>query len=76
MSGAIDAAIAAAAQPVEQRLNAQVRLATGRLVLVNVPADMTDAEILHFAGWMTTDMAAQLRDRRPAGRILVPRGSG
>ncbi len=70
---------AALARPVSpsapaQRVTAQLDLAPGRAVVVNVPADLTDAEIVEFIGSFTGSLRTQLRQARPAtpSRLLLP----
>lgn len=68
---AIDAAIAAA-QPVEERKVVQVQLHTGRIVLLNVPADLSIEEMLALSGYIGSKLPATMAGARPRSRILVP----
>ncbi len=75
---AIDAAVNAASQPkAEPRAQVPVTIAsTGRTVLINVPADLSDAEFIELTGWWTTAFyrgLVEARQRIEAGtKILVP----
>lgn len=71
----IDGAIAATeAQPPAQALvEVPIRIAsTGRLVVVSVPPDLTDAEALEWSAWFTGTLVPGLRAQRPASRLFVP----
>jgi hypothetical protein len=72
----VGAAINAAAAP--QRFRLQVTISsTGRIVLLDAPADITDSELLEFAGYLGTQLKAQLdaaRKRTAGGRIVLPDG--
>lgn len=80
----IDRAIAAAqAKSVEKRVEQRVAISSTstpehpRIVAINAPADLTDAELLEFTAWLTGPFANALREQREKGatsRILVPSG--
>lgn len=75
MSDKIDAAIAAQAQPMEERFQVPVTIAdTGRQFVIDIPADMTDAEMVDMLGWIGTNLALHVRQRTrgPKSRIYVP----
>lgn len=75
----IDAAIANADQPQPIRM---VRLGpiviqeTGRPVFLEVPEDMTEAELLAFVAWAAAPpgMRAMLRPQRRGPQLLIPTG--
>jgi hypothetical protein len=71
---AIDKAIAAAEVP-EQRGTVQVTMHTGRVVVLNIPADMTLEEMLSLCGYIGSKLApaiASQQQPRARSRILVP----
>lgn len=72
----IDHAIAAAEKPVQIRMmRIPVTIAsTKRPAVVELPADISDAELLELIGWLAAVVAPQLRAQResPRSRILVP----
>lgn len=73
----VDAAIAATepTRTVEMMGIPGTIASTGRPFRVDVPADMTEAELIEVTGWMLTQLATALRQRReqtPLGRILIP----
>ena len=73
MADAIAAAIDATEQRSEARFGGQIALSTGRVIAINVPADLSDAEFLEA----TVILIAQVRTaarQRPAGRIILPDG--
>lgn len=65
------------AQPIQQRLNAEIPLSTGRVTAVNVPMDLTPAELVELIGHMTTGLVQQLKLRNqaanPLSRLVLPR---
>jgi hypothetical protein len=74
----IAAAIAAAEEPPPVRMRQfQVTISsTGRPAAALLPADVTDAELAEFTGWLLTAVMNGLRTERargPASRILIPR---
>lgn len=73
----LDAAIAAAEQPArEERAPFQVTLPTGRVVLMNVPADLNASEAVALIGWIAAKLPAELaKAQAPRPRILVPQSS-
>jgi hypothetical protein len=75
MADQLDAAIAAAATPTERRAQVNVTiLSTGRIVSIDVPADIADGEIAEFMGWCGTALLNAARNERAKtgnGRILV-----
>lgn len=70
----LDAAIAAAAQAPEPpaRWRGQVTLASGKVVGLDIPADITPLEVLHLVGFLSTDLHQQIRGARKPSRILTP----
>jgi hypothetical protein len=82
MGDAIDAAIdrVAEAENAEARIVQNVVIASTstdehqRVVSINVPADLTDAEMLEFAAWFIGPFANALRAKRTTSRLVVPRG--
>lgn len=71
----IDQAIAKAKAETEAeaRSTVQVTLPTGRVVLLNIPKDMSVAEMLAFAGYIGSKLPASLAaSNRPGPRIYVP----
>jgi uncharacterized membrane protein len=66
---------AAAARLPEPRVTGDVALASGRHIGINIPADLSDAELLEFVATLTTQIRANIhagRARDPRSRILVP----
>jgi hypothetical protein len=72
----IDAAIAAAETPApEARATVQVKLHTGRAVVINAPVDLDPIEVLGLVGYVATGLPAKLAEaRRPGPQLLVPTG--
>lgn len=73
----VDAAIAAVESPqppsAQEMIEFPIRIAsTGRLVMLAVPPDLTDAEAIEWAAWFLGTLVPGLRARRPASRIIVP----
>lgn len=69
-------AIAAAGQPKgasQPRVGANVQLSTGRLVQINLPADLTEVELLDLVMEVSGNLRRQIAAQRPASRIVVPR---
>lgn len=76
MSDKIDGAIDRATNTIEM-LSVPVQISsTGRPFKIDVPADLTDAEMLEITLWMLGPLLATVRqNREPAkGHILTPRG--
>jgi hypothetical protein len=66
---------AAAARPPEPRTTGDIALASGRHVGINIPVDLSDAELLELVAILTTQVRANIhaaRARDPRSRILVP----
>jgi hypothetical protein len=74
---AIDAAVAAVEAAPEEVAQPMVQIpvkiaSTGRLVIVMVPPDLTEAEALEWVSWFTGQVVPQLRAKaEPAGPRLV-----
>lgn len=73
----VAAAVQAASQavPAEKRLAGTIQLASGRKVIVNIPRDITDAELMDLVGEITTSLRRKVRQAvqaPPPPRILVP----
>lgn len=72
----LDKAIAAAGEepPVRlQMLGTRGLLSPGRPVVVEYPADMTDAELVQFGSWMLGAVQRALAERRsPVSRLVLP----
>ena len=67
----IDQAVAAAEPTPEPRSVVQVTLPTGRLVLLNIPRDMSIEEMLALSGYIGSKLPASLAGvSRP--RLFVP----
>ncbi|MHB8398592.1 MAG: hypothetical protein ACYDCI_06615 [Candidatus Limnocylindrales bacterium] len=72
----VDAAIAAAEQPVQVTMGQhRVTLSSGRPAFVVLPTDATDTEVFDLVGVLATQIRAALAEARngPASRLLVPR---
>lgn len=73
---AIDRAIKATVEPLPVRMmRIPVTIAsTGRPAFLELPADVNDAELLEFIGWLAGIAAVQLRAQRvqPRSRLVVP----
>jgi hypothetical protein len=71
---AIDRAIAAVEQPApEKRATVQIGMSSGRVVMINVPADFSAQEAIDLIGYIATGLPAKLAEAgatRPG--ILVP----
>ncbi len=68
-------AIAAAAHPVQQRFRGQIVLGQGRVALVDLPADITDEELLVLVSALARDARQQIASHRepsPLARLVVP----
>ncbi len=76
MRDAVDQAIAAAAQPLQQRFRAQVALGgPDRVAAFDLPADLTDEELLGLISGLARELRAQIATQRAQGprpRLLVP----
>lgn len=75
MSGdPIDAAIDAA--DAVEMMQIQGNLGPRRPIMLALPADATDLELLAIVGWITGDIAANVvarRERTAHGGLIVPR---
>jgi len=72
----VDKAIDTVANTIEM-LSIPVQISsTGRPFKIDVPADLSDAEMLEITAWMLGPLLATVRkNREPAkGHILTPRG--
>lgn len=73
----IDAAIAAAAagDALEAYTSVQLTLnrSSGRVVMLGVPGDMTEAEALELVGWLGNGLMAHLASVRAQPRLEVAR---
>jgi hypothetical protein len=71
----VDAAIAASQQPGQvqlQQVGPVVIGSTGRPVVMAVPPDLTDDELLEFASWLLNPGGLRAQLRRPTSRIVLP----
>jgi hypothetical protein len=70
----IDAAISKAEQA--PRFGGQMALSTGRVVAINLPADLTDAEFLEAIVVLVVQVRTSARKAQagPLSRIIVPAG--
>ncbi len=77
MSDQIAAAIAAAEHPQEQRFGGQMALSTGRVIAINLPSDLTDAEYLEAIVILIQHVrtGALKSQAGPMSRIIVPTGT-
>jgi hypothetical protein len=76
MADQIDATIKAVEQPVEQRFGGQMALSTGRVIAINLPADMSDAEFLEAIVILVAQVrTAARKSQGAASRIIVPIGT-
>lgn len=74
MADQIAAAIAAAEHPVEQRFGGNMALSTGRVIAINLPADMTDAEFLEAIVILVAQVRPAVHKSQATSRIIVPSG--
>jgi hypothetical protein len=76
MADPIAAAIQAADQKVEARSGGQMALSTGRVIAINLPADLSDAEFLEAIVILIAQvrMAVRKSQAGPLSRIVVPAG--
>jgi hypothetical protein len=73
MTDQIAAAVEAAEHPVEQRFGGQMALSTGRVIAINLPADMSDAEFLEAIVILVAQVRLAARTSQgAASRIIVP----
>jgi hypothetical protein len=75
MADLIDQAIAAAAEPqTVQLIEVKVQISsTGRPVIMAVPVDLTDAEIIELGAFVLVGLRLHIaRQLGPASRIIVP----
>ncbi len=75
MGDVVDLAVAAAEQPVERRLGGEIRLSTGRVVRIDVPAPMSAEEVLELIASLPGGIG-QLNALAigAAGSIALPNG--
>ena len=59
----IDTAIASA-QAEERETTPITITSTGRMIMLDWPADLTDGELAEFIGWLGTNLLMHLRQRR------------
>ena len=73
----IDQAIAAAERPVLQLVEVRVQIASsGRPVILQVPADLHDMEVIELAAFVLLHMRGSIDDmRRSSSRLIVPRST-
>jgi len=74
---AVDAAIAAAPQPVAMRQIQVTISSTGRPAVLAIPADASEAELVELAGWLLVNVIPAFRAEREKGaasRLVVPNG--
>jgi len=73
----VAAAVAAVDQavPVEKRFAGPITLSTGRKAALNIPADITDAELVDLVAAITNGVRRQVRQVQagPIARLVVPR---
>jgi hypothetical protein len=70
MTDKLDQAIAAAAMP--ERLAVQITLSTRRVVVVDVPVDVSQGEILELVGWLASTLEGHIAASLSTS-IAVPR---
>jgi hypothetical protein len=72
----ITAAIAATQQKAEARFGGQMALSTGRVIAINLPADLSDAEFLEAIVILIAQVRTTVRKSQagPLSRIVVPAG--
>jgi hypothetical protein len=68
----IAGAISAVEQPAEHRFGGQMALSTGRVIAINLPADMNDAEFLEAIVILIAQVRSAARQSQGASRIIVP----
>jgi hypothetical protein len=59
-------------QPVEKRANLDIRLASGRTMSMNTPADITESELLDLIGYLGGQLPGQIRQAREQSTLVVP----
>lgn len=73
MTDLIDKAVEAVEQTVQMVQVNGTMADTGRPFYLAIPADITDAELLGLLGWMSSQLAVQLRGQRPSSRLVLPK---
>lgn len=75
---AVDAAIQTAEQPpkqVQRMVQTPIKIAsTGRVVVVSVPPDITDAEAIEWTAWFLGTLIPDLRARHASPLVLAVAG--
>ncbi len=72
-SAPVDAAIAAIeTRPAYQVAKGSLTMSSGRSVRIAFPADMTEAEMVDFIGWLTTRVRGEVAAHAPGVRLLIP----
>ncbi len=76
MTDLVDAAIAAADKPeprMQRMVETPIKLAsTGRVVVVAVPPDITEAEALEWTAWFLGTLIPDLRKRQASPLVVIP----